>query len=33
MLEDNLIAQHDQELEFNEHKYPYKPDMIVGLNS
>jgi len=33
ILEDNLLAQNQQELQFNEHRYPYKPDMMIGYNS
>ena len=31
-LEDNLVHQNDQEIHFNDDKFPFKPDMIIGHN-
>lgn len=31
-LEDNLVNQNEQEMQFNDNKFPYKPDMIIGHN-
>jgi len=30
ILENNLLQQNEQDLQFNEHRYPYRPDMIIG---
>ena len=31
-LEDNLVNQNEQEMQFYDNKFPYKPDMIIGHN-
>jgi hypothetical protein len=31
-LEDNLVNQNEQDMSFNDNKYPFRPDMIIGHN-
>jgi hypothetical protein len=30
-LENNLVYQNEQDVAFNDDKYPYRPDLIIGF--
>jgi hypothetical protein len=30
-LENNLVYQNEQDVTFNDEKYPYRPDLIIGF--